>query len=132
VDAALDAADRLYENGDIPREVFEDFSTEYEREKEDLGRAISQLLSEHTELRREQLLAGERRVLQEEKSAIMDAMRRGVISDDMGEQLLEETNLKLDSVRTGESTVEGGEEGYVEFWRERAREFGLGVESVED
>ena len=127
VDAALDAADRLHRTGDIPQSVYDDFTTEYQREKDELQQAISALLAGHPDIRREQLLTGERQVLQQEKSAIMDAMRRGVIADDVGEHLLEETDLKIDRVHAGESTVQGREEGYEEFWRVRAREFGLDI-----
>ncbi|MFC7029098.1 hypothetical protein ACFQH8_19955 [Halomicroarcula sp. GCM10025710] len=57
----------------------------------------------------------ERRVLQEEKNAVKDAIRAGVINDDIGERLLEEIDLKVDLVAAGESTVLGGGEGYDEF-----------------
>ncbi|EJN57493.1 hypothetical protein [Halogranum rubrum] len=73
-------------------------------------------------------MMGERRVLQAEKSAVIDAIRTGVVSDDVGERLLEETNLKLDRVEAGESTVMDGREGYEEVWRERVRELGLAVD----
>ena len=132
VDAALEAAERLHDAGEIPPSVHEDFTAEYEREKADLNRAITRLMREHPELRRESILAGERRVLREEKSALMDAMRRGVVSDDVGERLLEEIDLKIDRVRSGETTVGRREEGYEEFWRRRAAAFGLDVETVDD
>jgi len=132
VDAALEAAELLHAAGDVPPSVHEDFTAEYEREKADLNAAIAELMREHPELRRESVLAGERRILREEKSAVMDAMRRGVVSDEVGERLLEEVDLKLDSVRSGETTVEGREEGYEEFWRRQARKFGLEVGTGED
>ncbi|WP_436923510.1 cation:proton antiporter [Halosimplex amylolyticum] len=125
VDEALESAEELRDSGELPAEVYEDFTAEYEREKEQLNDAIAELLREHPELRREQLLAGERQVLQREKSAISDAVRNGVISGDVGERLVEETDLKLDYVRDGRSTVEQREEGFEEFWQRRAREFGL-------
>jgi CPA1 family monovalent cation:H+ antiporter len=128
VDAALEAADRLESAGDLPRDVHTDFTAEYEREKEDLSEGISRLLRENPELRREELLVGERRVFQEEKSAIMDATRRGVVSDDIADRLLEEADVKLDLVNDGESTVEQLEEGYEEFWRSQAAEFGIDFE----
>jgi CPA1 family monovalent cation:H+ antiporter len=128
VEAALDAAETLRSDGDLPRDVYEDFESEYGREQEALAEAIAALFREHPELRHEQLLMGERRVLQREKSAILDAMRTGVIASDVGERLIEEADLKLDRVRDGESTVQSAEEGYVEFWRERVEEFGLDVE----
>ncbi|MEF8777125.1 MAG: cation:proton antiporter [Haloarculaceae archaeon] len=131
VDAALEAAEDLHDRGEITGEVYEDFTVEYEREKTDLDEAIGSLLAEAPEIRREQVLAGERRLLRREKSAIMGAARSGVVSDDVGEALLEETDLKLDRVRTGESTVAGEREGYEEFWRGRARAYGLEAGRVE-
>ena len=38
---------------------------------------------------------------------------------------MEEVDVKLDLVDDGESTVEQREEGYEEFWRSRAAEFGI-------
>ncbi|MFC7195926.1 hypothetical protein ACFQL4_16960 [Halosimplex aquaticum] len=105
--------------------MYDDFTAEYEREKVQLGDAIAELLRENPQLRHEQLLAGERQVLQREKSALRDAMHDGVVSDDVGERLVEEIDLKLDYVRDGTTTVEEREEGFDEFWRRRAREFGL-------
>jgi CPA1 family monovalent cation:H+ antiporter len=127
-DAALDAADRLHSRGDIPADVYDDFTTEYEEERDDLREAISQLMRENPDLRREELLVGERRLLQREKSAIQDAIQNGVISGDIGDRLLEEVDLKLDRVDDGRSTVDEGEEAYEEFWRTQAAEFGLDIE----
>ncbi len=125
VDAALEAAEALYDRGDLSGEVYEDFTAEYEREKEDLTDAISTLMRENPELRHEQLLSGERQVLQREKSAVMDAVREGVVTDDVGDRLTEEINIKLDRVHDGQSTVAEEREAYEEFWRHRAKEFGL-------
>jgi len=133
VDKALEAAEDLRSAGQLSPSVYEDFTTEYEREKGDLNEAIGQLLEERPEIRREELLIGERQILREEKSAIMDAIRAGVISDEVGEQLLEEANLKLDRVHSGESTVGGHEqEGYEEFWRRRAATFGLEAAEIDE
>ena len=128
VDAALEVADELNAAGNLPRSVYEEFRTEYEREKNDLNDAIAQLLSENPQLRREQLLVGERRVLKREKSAVMDAVRTGIVSDDVGDELLRELDIKLDRIGAGESTVRGdrsGEEAFVESWRRHASEYGL-------
>ena len=126
VDAALEAADRLRAAGQLSPSVHADFTEEYGREKADLNGAIGQLLAEHPEIRREEFLVGERQVLREEKGAIMDAMRAGLVGDATGERLLDEVDVKLDRVNAGESTVGGAdEEGYEEFWRRRAAAFGL-------
>ncbi|MFD1514960.1 Na+/H+ antiporter [Halomarina rubra] len=132
VTAALEAAERLKNQGDLPREVYQDFTNEYEQEQTELQETIASLLSKNPELRHERLLVGERQVLRREKSAILDAVRSGVITDDVGDRLMDEVDLKLDQVQGGDSTVETGEEGYAEFWRTRASEFGLDVEPKGD
>lgn len=131
VDAALEAAEDLYEDGRIPRGVYERFDREYGTEKEDLNDAISKLLSEHPEIRERERFVGERQVLIRERSAIGSAERDGLISTDVADDLLDEVNLKLDRVQAGETTVSRmrEEEGYEEFWRRRAREQGLLEES---
>ncbi|MFB6165742.1 MAG: cation:proton antiporter, partial [Haloarculaceae archaeon] len=130
VDEALEAAERLHRAGSLRGEVYENFTEEYEREKDELEEAIAELLATAPELRHEQYLTGERQLLQREKSAIMDAMRNGVISDVAGERLVEEVNLKLDFVRDGKSTVKGESEGFQESWRQRAAELGVHEDSV--
>jgi len=125
VDRALEAAEALRAGGQLSPSTYEEFTAEYGREKEALEEAIGELLSESPELRRTELLSGERQVLRREKSAIMDAIRSGVVSDDVGERLIEEVDIKLERVASGESTVRETEEGYEEFWRTHAAEFGL-------
>lgn len=132
VDSALDAAEELHSAGQLSGSVYEDFTAEYEREKEDLNAAIRELLSQHPEIRREELLTGERQVLQREKSAVLDAIRSGVITDEIGERLLEEIDIKLDQVRSGQSTVSEREESYEEFWRTRAKEFEISAAEIND
>jgi CPA1 family monovalent cation:H+ antiporter len=128
VEEALAAAETLYDNGEIPRGVYEDFEAEYGQEQSDLAETITKLFDRHPELRTEQLLMGERRVLEREKSALIDAVRSGLIASDVGDRLAEEVDLKLDRIRSGESTVEEAHEGYTEFWRERVRESDLDIE----
>jgi CPA1 family monovalent cation:H+ antiporter len=129
VDAALKSAEDLDEAGELSASVYEDFRGEYEREKADLREAIAELLETTPELRREELLLGERRVLKQEKSALMTAMRNGTISDDVGRRLIEEVDLKLDRIQSGESTVSDRpeREEYEEFWRSKADEYGLEI-----
>ncbi|QLG63493.1 Na+/H+ antiporter [Halorarum salinum] len=127
VSGALDAVERLRRQGDVPGDVYEDFRAEYGRERDALNEAIAELFAANPELRRERVLVGERQVLRREKSALLDAVRSGVVADDVGERLMEEVDLKLDLVDDGRSTVREDAEGYTEFWRERAESFGLDV-----
>ncbi|MFB6103601.1 MAG: Na+/H+ antiporter [Halobacteriaceae archaeon] len=132
VDSALEAAERLNARGQLSAGTYEELTAEYEREKADLNDAIRQLLDTHPEIREEELLTGERQILRQEKSAVMDAQQAGIIADDVGDRLTEEIDLKLDRVQSGESTVRGEEEGYEEFWRATAADFGLEAAALED
>ncbi|MFQ3293381.1 MAG: CPA1 family monovalent cation:H+ antiporter [Halobacteriales archaeon] len=127
VDAALEAAEELSDEGRISQDVAERFEREYGTEKEDLNEAISELLSQYPEIRDRERIVGERQVLTRERSAVRTAERDGLISTEVAEGLLDELDLKLDQVRGGESTVSHmhEEEGYEEFWRHRAEEQGL-------
>ena len=128
VDAALEAVGEFDRRGDLSPTVASEFREEYERERADLEDATDQLLSENPAIRSEEALLGERQVLTREKSAVMDALRTGLIGDLVGRRLLDEVDLKIDQVEAGESTVQAdrmGEEAYREFWRTRAVEYGL-------
>jgi len=119
----LEEAEALYEENRIPAEVYERFETE----KRQLDETISELLEEHPEIRDRERIVGERQLLKRERSAVKTAELDGLLSADIAVELVEETNLKLDRVNRGESTVtavrEG--EGYDEFWRPEARDFGV-------
>ncbi len=132
VDGALAAAAELHADGAITQGVYDEFEAEYSQESEQLREAITTLMEEHPELRREQVLAGERQVLQREKSVLMESMRNGVVSSDAADRLIEEVDIKIDRVRAGERTVSEVDEAYEEFWRSRAAAFGLDVDGIGD
>jgi CPA1 family monovalent cation:H+ antiporter len=132
VDSALESAEALRAAGQLSEATYEEFTAEYERETADLQAAIHELLEEYPDLRREEVLAGERQVLRREKAAISDAARSGLVMDDVAEDLIQEVDVKLDRVRAGESTVGGGEEEYEEFWRARAAEFGIEAAEMDE
>jgi CPA1 family monovalent cation:H+ antiporter len=125
VDRVLEAADELAAENRLPTDVYERFTAEYEAEKDALREAISRLLTAHPEIRDREQLAGERMLLVRERAAIRDAEFDGLVPTDVADELLEEVHLKLDRVERGETTVLERGEGYTEYWRERAEEFGL-------
>ena len=48
-------------------------------------------------------------MLQKEKSTIMGLLRQGVIGEEVGDELLEGVDLKLEQVERGETTVRSEE-----------------------
>jgi CPA1 family monovalent cation:H+ antiporter len=132
VDSALESAEALRAAGQLSEATYEEFTAEYERETADLQAAIHELLEEYPDLRREEVLAGERQVLRREKAAVKDAAREGLVADDVAERLIEEVDIKLDRVRGGERTVGARREAYEEFWRGRAAEFGIEAAEMDE
>jgi monovalent cation:H+ antiporter, CPA1 family len=101
VDAALDSARTLHEAERLPRELYEEIHEEYDREKHRLEERLSRLLARHPSVRRRAALDGQRRVLESEKSAIMDAIRSGVVDAEDGDRLLETIDAELERVEQG-------------------------------
>ncbi|MDY6778263.1 MAG: cation:proton antiporter [Candidatus Nanohaloarchaea archaeon] len=126
VDEALDAIERLHRARKIPSLVYETFKDRYRAEKDELNQYISRVLAENPGLQEEEITLGERRALNQEKSAVKDAMRSGIISEDVGERLLEEINLQIDRAESGENTVDYHREEEPEwFWQDLVEEHGL-------
>ena len=132
VDSALESAEALRAAGQLSEATYEQFTAEYEREMADLQATIHELLDQYPDLRREEVLAGERQILRREKAALKDAAREGLVADDVAERLIEEVDIKLDRVRGGERTVGARREAYEEFWRGRAAEFGIEAAEIDE
>jgi CPA1 family monovalent cation:H+ antiporter len=128
VDAALDTAERLHETDELPSDIYQDIAAEYDAEKEHLDRAITELLEENPDLKRREVVVGERRVVRSAKAAVEDAINVGVVTADEGERLVEEMDEKLDRLARGEPVgrVEGAESE--PYWKRRAAEYGLVVD----
>ncbi|MUV59037.1 sodium:proton antiporter [Halogeometricum sp. CBA1124] len=129
VDEALNEAERLHAQNLIRTGVYERFKREYGREKRELEHVIRSLLEREPSLLKQELLQSERRILQAEESAITEAELSGQLSTDLAEDLIAEVREKQARLERGETTVTSDveHEGYREFWRERAAEFGLEV-----
>jgi CPA1 family monovalent cation:H+ antiporter len=129
VDEALDEAERLHAQNLIRTDVYERFKREYGREKRELEHVIRSLLEREPSLLKQELLQSERRILQAEESAITEAELSGQLSTELAEDLISEVREKQARLERGETTVTSDveHEGYREFWRERAADFGLEV-----
>ncbi len=98
VDAALAGAEELHQRDDIPQEFYEDIVTRYAIQKRRLNRSISELLDEHPHLREKEELAAESEIVRREILGIRTAVERGIISADVGDRLLAETERRLERV----------------------------------
>lgn len=117
VDAAIASASALHRNEELPRDLYLEFCEEYGWEKYRLETAISQLLERYPSVRRRAELEGERRILESEKEAVMNAIKAGVVDRDDADRLLETVDARLERVDAGESDIRQLEEtAFHEFW----------------
>ncbi|KAB1190583.1 sodium:proton antiporter [Haloferax sp. MBLA0076] len=128
VDAALETAERLLEDDEIPTSVFENITTVYRRERAELDTAIERLLDMHPDIREHEERLGQHRILIAEYEAISEAMQRGEISDDVGERLLDDVKVELDRVLSDEWTIEDPTpDGFTPYWRRELNRVGVEV-----
>ncbi|MCP5095494.1 MAG: Na+/H+ antiporter [Chloroflexi bacterium] len=87
--------DRLRENGWLFRDIWESMSQVYDEEILDLKESLRANLQVYPELEQEMYLQAREDVLRAERSAITEAARIGLISDDIYEDLVFELNNHL-------------------------------------
>ncbi|MFB6355217.1 MAG: cation:proton antiporter [bacterium] len=126
IDAAIDSAENLRDRGEVPSHVFDRVLEKYRREKKDITETISDLLQQHPDIKKREMLTGERRMLKREQSAVKSAKMKGTTDAEIAEELLDEIRFKLEIVQEGKSTLEDHEEFETrELWREKIEEYGL-------
>ncbi|WP_265109852.1 cation:proton antiporter [Halosolutus halophilus] len=129
VDAAIATASALHRDEELPQDLYVEFCDTYGREKNRLEAAISQLLDRYPSVRRRAELAGERRVLESEKDAVMEAIKSGVVEGADADRLLETVDERLERVDAGESDVGRLEESaFREFWTDAIDAYDLDVD----
>ena len=110
VDAALGGAEALYDRDEIPKEFYERITTRYTTEKRRLNGDITTLLDEHPHLRKKEALTAESEIVRREILGIKSSMERGLVSTDVGDQLLEETERRLERIVEEQHVFDRGTE----------------------
>ena len=112
--AGLRQLERLHREGLLTDEIWVGLRDSYSRDQKLLVKEMNQLFLEYAELEREMLLQARRGALQAERGAIGDALRRGLLSDHVHEELttdvdrrLEAVSMILAAVQDGQSAQEG-------------------------
>ncbi|MFC4439974.1 MULTISPECIES: cation:proton antiporter [Natrialbaceae] len=117
VDAAIESASQLRRDDALPEDLYVEFCATYGREKRRLEATVSALLERYPSVRRRTELAGERRVLESERAAMMDAIKSDAVDGTDADRLLETVDARLERVDAGQSDVRQLEEtGFREFW----------------
>ena len=103
--------DRLYNEGILYKEMWEAMRQVYDQKIDDNMQALLGHLEVYPELEQELFLQAREDVLKAERSAIGDALRRGLVSDDVYHELIESLNNRLAAMEILKENRGLGDEG---------------------
>lgn len=93
---ALRQLEQLGQSGLLMEEMWRALHDDYVQEQGVVAEEMGRLFADHAELERETLLQAQREALRAELSALIDAVRRGLISDEVFEELRVEADNRLE------------------------------------
>jgi len=109
--AGLSRLAELRRDGLLVGEVWTGLRDEYRQTSQQLADEMVQLLVEHPDLEREVLLRARREALRAERGALGDALRQGLISEDVYRELVSEVDWRLEALALiGEATTSSAKE----------------------
>lgn len=128
LDSAIEEIEKLYDKNEISQETYEKLKERYSNDKEKTRKAISSLLQDNSQLYNEQRKTARRRVYKTQKEIIYTSIREGIISEEIGDELLSDVNIKLDTIEE-ENEIDTDKE---ETFLKEAKEMGLLEEESEE
>jgi CPA1 family monovalent cation:H+ antiporter len=87
--------DRIYNDGILSAGVYQALSEVYSIEIRNLDRHLRDLLRDYPELEQSMILQARRDLLQAERTAVGDAFRRGLISESVYRELIQEADSRI-------------------------------------
>jgi CPA1 family monovalent cation:H+ antiporter len=90
--------EQLHRGGVLTGEMWQSLCDDCTHTQDMLEEEIKQLFAEHAGLQRELLLQTRREALQAERAALMDALRRGLLSDEVFEELRADVDRRLEAL----------------------------------
>jgi CPA1 family monovalent cation:H+ antiporter len=106
--AGLSRLQRLHREGLITDEMWVGLREDYHQSQQKLLKEVNQLFTEHPELERELLLQARREALQAERGALGDALRRGLLTEDIYEELSTDVDYRLEALDVIEANIHEG------------------------
>ena len=103
--AGLRRLEELHRQGLLTDEMWAGLREDYQQAQRRVVEEMNRLFVEHPELEREMLLRARRDALQAERGALGDALRRGLLSDDVYEELKAEVDRRLEALNLIEEAV---------------------------
>jgi CPA1 family monovalent cation:H+ antiporter len=107
--AGLRRLRELNEEGVLSEMIWDGLRRDYAQNQGELEDRISLLFHQHAELEREMLIQARREALQTERIALGEALRRGLLGEDVYDQLREEVDHRLEALNLIEASIREGE-----------------------
>jgi Na+:H+ antiporter len=108
--AGQNELDRLQQEGILTKQAHQAMSGIYDQDLSRLNSELLDLLYDYPELEQAMILQARRDLLQAERTALSDAVRRGLIPEDVYHELILETDNRLAAVERIEETMAGSNE----------------------
>lgn len=96
--AGLRRLEHLHREGLLLDEMWDGLRVDYLRDQKHVVEHMIQLFHDHAELERELLIQARREALQAERGALGDALRRGLLSEHVYEELLTDIDYRLEAL----------------------------------
>jgi CPA1 family monovalent cation:H+ antiporter len=104
--SGLRRLEQLHREGLLPEEMWIGLREDYHQAQTRLTDEINQLFAEHPELEREMLLQARREALRAERGALGDALRRGLLSEQVYEELRTDVDHRLEALDMIQANIE--------------------------
>ena len=98
VQDGLRRLEQLRRGGVLMEEMWQGLRDDYIQTQSMLEEEVKQLFAEHAELERESVLQARREALLAERAALMDALRQGLLSDEVFEELRADIDRRLEAL----------------------------------
>jgi len=99
IQRARETVRKLYSRKEIPYNVYRELKDLYEKEADELKTLTSKKLEKERVLREKQLKIAKRKILDAQKSSVLESMRKGLISEDVASELIRDLDSEIDSLR---------------------------------
>jgi CPA1 family monovalent cation:H+ antiporter len=107
--AALNELEWLHGRGEISDSLYRKLNRYFEAVREENAAALASLTEDHSAVRRRQLARVSTQLFAAERTALNEALRRGLLSEEVWRELKREVDARL---------VEGEEAGWERLWEE--------------
>jgi len=103
--AGLHRLEELHRQGLLTDEMWIGLREDYRQAQQQMTEEMNRLFVEHAELEREMLVQARREALRAERSALSDALRRGLLTEDVYQKLSTDLDHRLEALNLIEAAI---------------------------